>query len=290
MVTVQDALQQTIGVSRPRFAEWIDSVRTQGKDREWGLEQTRICAELAGLGETDPAFAPLVAAFVLIAAYQAEMDRQIDGQFRRRSDLPSVTGSFAVAQEILYPLILARSGPDAMIEFTRLLTGRAVDHAFALRSEVEDGGAGAPYKRSDVAARSNVAILGYESACFLAGTRPDPRVLALFEKFLYLMQVSDDLEDWQDDLAAGRPSILLNRFTPEQRVFEKVAEALFIDGMLFEVAGEIIQEVDELAAGLAGIENLRHSGMDGYLAVVRGHWRSRMRDVEQTTRTFLAGN
>ncbi len=186
------------------------------RDQKEPLGSTHLMAamELARVEVGPDVARPLAVAYMLLTAYYFLLDSGTDGHPDSPVDLADLTmllsGAWVALREA------GRSLDEERVdEMIRRSLARMVENAAAIRLEATQIGSWRnrdeeASRRSSVG-RSSSALLLYELVCIVGGRDCEQEAIAILEEYLAVIQESDDLDDWRDDLEAGRWTPFLKR-------------------------------------------------------------------------------
>jgi hypothetical protein len=241
----------------PEDADRVYAHCTRGRGEPLGASHFSVAEELADV-ELDSSIArPLDVAYMLLTAYYFLLDSATDGH----PDDPVLLSDLTLLLSGVW-VALRQAGDnlkkEQVDEMVRLCLSRMGENAAAIRGEAEQIGSWQgrderASRRSSVG-RSNSALLLYELVCVAGGRRRDPEVLQILEEYLALIQESDDLDDWRDDLDAGRWTPFLKRCAEAaggEDGQEAIVRVVYLEGGYERQAAIVIRRLRDATHRLA---------------------------------------
>jgi hypothetical protein len=226
-----------------------------------GASHPIVILELAGVEIGSQVMPTINIAYMLLTAYYFLLDSGTDGHPECPVDLADLTlllsGAWAALIDVMGTLDDHRS--DRMVE---CCLARMAENAAAIRLEADQieswqARDEIDSRRSSIG-RSNSALLLYELMCVTGGRERDPQVVAILEEYLAVIQESDDLDDWREDMCAGRWTPFLKRCAEsggDEPTLGAITRQVYLGGEYERQAARVIQ-------GLNGVETdlARHLG------------------------------
>ena len=239
--------------------------------------QLASLAELAGLPDAERAATEYTIPYAVLLTHCYLLDDAVDGQAEPGPALLAIADTLLLFWLLVEDEILPRLAPEGRAVCRGRIAARMTEWTAALRLESERRrGWAAPTAVDDRATvgRSNGVLLFYELLCAVAGREPEPAVLAVLSDVVLAAQASDDLGDWEEDLAAGNHTKLLRGCAVAMAMRapsedDELARG-FLRGGYYEVSvARLVRSFDDLLARLAALDGIRADGLRAYLEARR---------------------
>jgi len=238
-----------------------------------GESHPLIFCHLSGSVPSSDIFKDLSAAYVLTCAQFFLLDAAVDGHLDSVSLLVYLPVLQSPATAFLATGIRF-CDPASQGRIWLLLERAAAQNASAMLAESRSlWDIDEATDRASIVGRSNCALAYYQIFCIVGGTAAEGRVLDMIEEFIVLVQESDDLSDWRDDLSSGRVTPFLRRIaTRLGRPFEveRVESHLYLTGAYEKEVLSLIARVDGLLSTLEHESEERTASLRSILTRFRG--------------------